>query len=214
MAQPLSRVERRKQETRRDILDAAFECFAERGYHGTSITHIAKRVGIAQGTFYLYFQSKRDIIDQVIDDLVERLTIALAAQPPDSPTTLGDYRRQADHIGESLTGVFTADPRATRLLLLQAAAVDDEMAERVLTFYDLAAAIQATYLQHGVDAGYFRADLDVESAARAVNGMLFAAVMYQLRDPSPQAMESLARTIRELIVRGLGAGIDMPSTNP
>ncbi|WP_327141335.1 TetR/AcrR family transcriptional regulator [Nocardia sp. NBC_01327] len=203
MVQPLSRVERRKQDTRRDILDAAFECFAERGYHPTSITHIAKRVGIAQGTFYLYFQSKRDIIEQVIDDLVERLTSTLAALPPDAPGTLGDYRQQADHIAESLTGVFADDPRAARLLLLQAAAVDDEMAERVLTIYDLAAGIQATYLQHGVDAGYFRADLDVESAARAVNGMLFAAVMYQLRNPSPQAFESLTRTIRDIIIHGL-----------
>ncbi|UGT38748.1 TetR/AcrR family transcriptional regulator [Nocardia yamanashiensis] len=207
MAQPLSRVERRKQETRRDILDAAFECFAERGYHATSIAHIVKKVGVAQGTFYLYFQSKRDIIDQVLDDLVARMTEALASTPPETPADLDDYRRQAERITDNLTRVFTEDPRATRLLLLQAAAVDDEMAERVLALHELAASWQAGYLRHGVEAGYFRADLDVESAARAVNGMIFAAAMYQLRSPAQADLDRLSRTIREMIYHGLAGEI-------
>ncbi|MFD5177549.1 TetR/AcrR family transcriptional regulator [Nocardia sp. NPDC058379] len=206
MAETLSRMQRRKLETRRDILDAAYECFAERGYHGTSIAHIVKKVGIAQGTFYLYFQTKRDIIDKVLDDLVDRLTVALAAIPPEGSATLADYRAQAEQLTDTLTRVLTEDPRATRLLLLQAAAVDDEMADRILSLHELAAAWQAGYLQHGVDAGYFRADLDVESAARAVNGMIFAAAMYQLRDPGAADIDRLTRTIRDIIYRALAAG--------
>ncbi|MEU1207996.1 TetR/AcrR family transcriptional regulator [Nocardia sp. NPDC005825] len=213
MAQPLSRVERRKQETRREILDTALACFGERGYHATGISDIAKRVGIAQGTFYLYFQSKHDIAEQVLDDLLERLTTALAETPPEAPANLADYRAQADRIAESLTRVFSDDPRAARFLLLQAAAIDDDMAERVLGFHDTAAGLQSVYLQHGVDAGYFRADLDVESAARAVNGMLFAAVQYQLRDPGPQAFDRLTRAVREIIYRGL-AGETPPEATP
>ncbi|MFF2087050.1 TetR/AcrR family transcriptional regulator [Nocardia sp. NPDC058176] len=203
MAQPLSRVERRKQETRREILDTALACFGERGYHATGISDIAKRVGIAQGTFYLYFQSKHDIAEQVLDDLMARLSAALTELPPEAPATLSDYRAQAGRITDTLTRVFSDDPRAARFLLLQAAAIDDEMAERVLGFYDSAAALQSSYLQHGVDAGYFRADLDVEAAARAVNGMLLAAAMYQLRDPAPDAFERLTRTVREIIYHGL-----------
>ncbi|MEV6280773.1 TetR/AcrR family transcriptional regulator [Nocardia sp. NPDC051832] len=205
MAQPLSRMERRKQETRREILDAAFDCFAERGYHATSISHIVTKVGVAQGTFYQYFQSKRDILDQVLDDLIARLTDALAAIPPQEPASLGDYRRQAERITDTLTEVFTADLRAIRLLLLQAAAVDEEMARRVLSFHTLATALQAAYLQHGVDAGYFRPDLDVDSAARAVNGMLFAAATYRLTDPSPDDYDRLTATIREIVYRSLAA---------
>ncbi|MGV9408590.1 TetR/AcrR family transcriptional regulator [Nocardia sp. NPDC003693] len=203
MAQPLTRMERRKLETRRDILDAAFECFAERGYHATSISHIVKKVGVAQGTFYQYFESKRDIIDQVIDEMMGRLAAALAAVPPDASTTMSDYRRQTELITDALTAAFTADVRAVRLLMLQAAAVDDEMAARVLSFYDLAAALNAAYLQHGVDAGYFRSDIDVDCAARAINGMLFAAATYRLTDPPEATFDRLTATIRDFTYRCL-----------
>ncbi len=77
------------------------------------------------------------------------------------------------------------------------------MFERVLTFYDMAAAIQAAYLHHGVTTGYFRPDLDVEAAARAANGMILAAVMYRLRDPSPEVFDRLTETVREIIYFGL-----------
>jgi AcrR family transcriptional regulator len=203
MAEPRSLVERRKEETRREILDAALACFSEVGYHETAISDIAGRVGIAQGTFYRYFQSKRDIVDEVLDDLLTRIATALAAIPPEEPSTLDEYRKQADAITDALMGVFSNDLRAARFLLMHAAAVDDEMFERVLTFYDMAASIQSGYLRHGVTAGYFRPDLDVDAAARAVNGMILAAVMYRLRDPSPEVFDRLTQTSREIIYFGL-----------
>jgi AcrR family transcriptional regulator len=203
MEQQLTRAERRKEETRREILAAALECFAERGYHPTGIGDIAARVGIAHGTFYLYFENKRAIVEAVLADLIERIALALVNVPPEAPQTLADYQAQAAQITESLTGVLTDDPRAARFLLLQAAAVDEAMAEQVLDFYDTAAAIQSTYLQHGVDAGYFHADLDVNSAARAVNGMLFAAAMYQLRNRPAEEFTRLGETVRDIIYFGL-----------
>ena len=72
-AEPVSRAERKKQELRREIIDAAFDCFAERGYHATGIADVATRLGIGHGTFYRYFQNKRDIVDHVVDELVARI---------------------------------------------------------------------------------------------------------------------------------------------
>src|SRR5581483_1391867 len=51
----MSLAERRKAELRREIIDAAFTCFAENGYHATGIADIAARLGIGHGTFYRYF---------------------------------------------------------------------------------------------------------------------------------------------------------------
>ncbi|EFV12061.1 TetR/AcrR family transcriptional regulator [Segniliparus rugosus] len=203
MSKPLSRTERRKQETRQEIFDAALACFAERGYHATGIADIAKRVGIAQGTFYLYFDSKRDLVNEIFDDFTGRFTTALADLPPETPTNLAEYQNQADQISRALMGVLRDAPQAARFWLLQAAAVDDEMAERVLRFYDTSDLVQRAYLQHGVDLGYFRPDLDVEHAARAINGMLLAAAYYNLRDPSAEAFDRLAETVRQIGYFGL-----------
>lgn len=66
--------------------------------------------------------------------------------------TLSDCRARAGRITDSLIRMFSDDSRAVRFLLLHAAAIDHEMAERVLGFYGTAAMLQSAYLQHGVDA--------------------------------------------------------------
>lgn len=48
---------------RESILDAALQCFVERGFHGTAIPQIAKQAGIAAGTIYHYFDSKEALVN-------------------------------------------------------------------------------------------------------------------------------------------------------
>src|SRR5580698_6940855 len=49
------------------ILDAAVEVIAERGYFKSPVSAIAKRAGVADGTVYLYFKSKDDVLRTAID---------------------------------------------------------------------------------------------------------------------------------------------------
>ncbi len=44
------------------ILDAAVKIFAENGYHGSQVSKIAREAGVADGTIYLYFKNKEDIL--------------------------------------------------------------------------------------------------------------------------------------------------------
>ncbi|RAS77088.1 TetR family transcriptional regulator [Priestia endophytica] len=52
------------------ILQASIEVISEKGLHKASISEIAKKAGIAQGTFYLYFKSKHDLIPAIADYLL------------------------------------------------------------------------------------------------------------------------------------------------
>ncbi len=52
---------------RKELIDAAEELFREKGCEETSVSDIVKKVGVAQGTFYYYFESKDDILDAVLD---------------------------------------------------------------------------------------------------------------------------------------------------
>lgn len=204
---PLTRAERRKQELRRDIIEAAFECFADKGYHATGIADIAVRLGIGHGTFYRYFENKRDIVDHVIDDLIERLLGILAAEnAPDAVSTLEGYRAQTERIGHLLAQVLQEDPRVPRLLLLEAAGIDKAMAARVLGFLELSTELTASYLSHGVKLGYLREDLDVENTARAILGMILGSVVAGLQNPQVDQ-----RTLSEAIRRVMYDGIAAPS---
>jgi AcrR family transcriptional regulator len=69
---------------REEILDAAAELFAERGYSDADTQHLADRVGVGKGTLYRYFPSKRDLFlasaDRVMRRLRQRLDDALAGR--------------------------------------------------------------------------------------------------------------------------------------
>ncbi len=54
------------------ILDAAVEVIAERGYFSSPVSAIAKRAGVADGTIYLYFKSKDDVLRTAIDAMFNK----------------------------------------------------------------------------------------------------------------------------------------------
>lgn len=56
------------------IFEAALHLFAEEGIHSTSISKIAKRAGISKGLIYNYFESKEDLVKQLMFDLMDSAT--------------------------------------------------------------------------------------------------------------------------------------------
>ncbi|TQM31772.1 TetR family transcriptional regulator [Nocardia bhagyanarayanae] len=199
-----SALQRRKAELRQEIIDTAFVCFAEKGYHATGIADIANELGIGHGTFYRYFANKRDIIDHVIDDLSARIVDALGTQnAPDAAGSLDEYRAQLERIGTALSHILIEERRIPQLLLFHATGIDDELTARLYGLLDTADALTAGYLEHGVEMGYLRADLDTANTARAVTGMLLAAVIHGMRDPDEAAIQGLNQAIRRLLIDGV-----------
>src|SRR3954469_19056225 len=177
----------RVEAVRASIVEAAFAEFAERGYHQTGIADIARRLNIGHGTFYRYFENKRDILEHVVDEVVARLLDMLGTEnAPDAATTLEEYRAQALRIGVGFGALLDADPRVSRLLLFEATSIDAELTERLLGLYDLAARTFAAYLDNGVARGFLRPDLDTAATGDAVAGMALAATIRGLREPLTQ----------------------------
>lgn len=75
----LTPVTARGEATRRKILDAAEEVFGELGYYEASISEITRRAGVAQGTYYIYFHSKREIFAELVEDIGKRLRADMRA---------------------------------------------------------------------------------------------------------------------------------------
>jgi len=55
----------------KELIAAAEELFREKGCEETSVSDIVRKVGVAQGTFYYYFESKDDILDAVLDHYLQ-----------------------------------------------------------------------------------------------------------------------------------------------
>lgn len=72
-----SRQQRRTKKTRQKLLMAAREVFAEKGLDLTRIDEITERADVGKGTFYYYFQSKEELINELIHGMLDELTAAI-----------------------------------------------------------------------------------------------------------------------------------------
>src|SRR5437773_8705999 len=62
---------------RERILEAAIKVFAAEGFYNAKVSQIAQAAGVADGTIYLYFKSKDDLLIQLFEDRMERVNATL-----------------------------------------------------------------------------------------------------------------------------------------
>ncbi|MGA7271887.1 MAG: TetR/AcrR family transcriptional regulator [Acidimicrobiia bacterium] len=101
--------------TRRALLEAAEQVFAEHGWEQASIVKITERAGVSQGTFYRYFVSKQAIFDELVDDLNRRVRRAMA-----EGAARGQTRTEAERHGFEGFFRFTSDHPALYRVIRQA----------------------------------------------------------------------------------------------
>ena len=111
--------------TRRRLLEAAESVFAELGYHAASIVKITEAAGVGQGTFYLYFASKREIFDELVLDLNHRVRQAMT-----EAASRGGSRAERELLGFTAFFRFTAEHPALYRIIRQAEFVSPEMLHR------------------------------------------------------------------------------------
>ena len=135
--------------------------------HATGIADIA-RLGIGRGTFYRYFDNKRDIVEHVVDDLIGHHQALGAENAPNAVSARG-LPCSADRADRHRpVADLQRRPRMAQLLV-SAVGIDDAMRERMPGLFEATTPITGS-TSHGVRLGYLRADLDVEATAFAING--------------------------------------------
>ncbi|MFP4475505.1 MAG: TetR/AcrR family transcriptional regulator [Desulfatibacillaceae bacterium] len=161
---------------RAEILAAAMDVFAEKGYHATKISDIAKKLNMGHGTFYRYFKNKLDIFSSVVDEIIVGLTRVVELERPDQSNDLQSYRDQLGRIGQAMFRVFTEDPRMAQIVYYEALGVDPEVNARIERAMHLFDRFTEQYLVNGVAKGFLRPDLDTETLAKGINAMIFAGI--------------------------------------
>lgn len=101
--------------TRFNLLEAAERVFESLGYHEASIVKITERAGVGLGTFYLYFGGKKEIFDEVVEDLNRRVRHAMTEAASAEST-----RIEAERAGFRAFFRFTAQHPALYRIIRQA----------------------------------------------------------------------------------------------
>ena len=108
--------------TRQKLLGAAEQVFAELGYHDASIVKITEAAGVGQGTFYLYFSSKKQIFDELVRDLNRRVRHAMKGA-----SSQGATRLETELLGFGAYFRFTTEHPGLYGIIRQAEFVSPEM---------------------------------------------------------------------------------------
>ena len=148
--------------TRARLLEAAERVFAELGYHDASIVKITEAAGVAQGTFYLYFASKKEVFDELVKDLNRRVRRAMR-----EGSTQGRSRVEAELLGFKAYFAFTAEHPALYRIIRQAEFVSPEM---LRYHYDRLSTGYVAALKAAMKSGEI-GPLDPEVTAWALMGM-------------------------------------------
>ena len=136
-----------REERKKIVLRCAKAVFSQKGYHQTSVSDIIQRAGIARGTFYLYFQSKRDVFDNILDELVKDLGEIIKRIDLDSSSSPLEQLRS---ILRSVIMLALEDSDMTQILLSRAVGLDSEFDSKLREFYEEVLGRIESALQHGI----------------------------------------------------------------
>ncbi len=122
----------KKQNRKEQLLRIASIVFAEKGYHATSIDDIKKCAGVARGTVYNYFDSKRDIFDMLIRDYTQSILSHISIFDTSSSLSLIEqFNKNVSGIVE----IISRNKELTRIISSEAVGLDSEFDHQLILFY-------------------------------------------------------------------------------
>jgi AcrR family transcriptional regulator len=209
----VKRESRKKQITvkrQEQIIKAALTVFSQKGYAAATIPEIARLAGVAAGTIYIYYASKRELFVSVIKSMV--ITVPLLGllenmQKADFATALKDVLKDRLNLAEgdriarisTLMSDIQRDPELKALLA-------DRLLRPIMDMME-------GYYRAGIDEGRLR-PYDPEVIVRAIGGMIIGTVMLKSLEGERGPLSQLPRDktsedMVELVLHGLladGAG--------
>lgn len=195
----------RGEATRRKILDTAEEVFGEMGYYETSISEITRRAGVAQGTYYIYFHSKREIFAELVEDIGKRLRAEMRAAIADA-----SHRVEIERRGFQAFFRFVARHRRIYSIVQEAERV---VPEAFYTYYRKISQGYVRGLQEAMGDGSIRR-LDPEAIAYTLMGIgHFVAMRWLIwpqearsdQDALGELPEGVFEAVMDFITHGLTA---------
>ena len=185
---------------RRQILEGAIAVFARKGYFTARVSDIASAAGVADGTIYLYFKNKEDIIVSLFADVVERHLarareeIAGASTPREKLLAIARHHLAALSERRDVAILFQTELRQSNLMSRLSS-------KELRSYFDLLSGI----VEEGQTDGLFNPQLPRSLVVQAFFGALDELVTSWILSPTHYNLVDLAEPVTSLFLGGLEA---------
>jgi TetR/AcrR family fatty acid metabolism transcriptional regulator len=189
-----------KLDKRKRILDAAVKVFAAKGFFNAKVAEIARLASVADGTIYLYFKNKDDLLISLFEEVMRTVIVKFrAALTAEAHAGARLARLVRLHLAEfeqnpDLAAVFQVELRQSGRFMREYAKVD------LISYLDLIGEI----IEEGQRDGFFRRDFPAGVARHVLFGALDEVVSTWVLGGRQSPLENLAEPLVDLFVRGLG----------
>jgi TetR/AcrR family fatty acid metabolism transcriptional regulator len=183
------------------IIRAAIRVFAHNGYFNSKVADIAREAGVADGTVYLYFKSKEEILHSIFDRSVDE-AVADARKQLDAISDPREKLRQIarlhlERLGadRDLAVVFQVELRGSTKFMEEFSAAG---------FAEYLALIRSAF-EEGQRAGVFRADLNAKIVAKILFGALDEMATNWILSPRRYKLAPMADQVLDIFLNGVSA---------
>ena len=201
---------RRSDDKRQRILQAAVKVFAKKGYHGAKVSEIARRADVADGTIYLYFRNKEDILVSLFDEVMlehlehARQELQAVSGAPARLLAIAEHHLRAMGANRDLAVVFQVELRqSTRFM--------ERFTASWLQDYF---ALLGEVIEEGQREGSLRSDLPRKVATKAFFGALDEMVTSWIIGGKNYDLVELAHPVVGLFLNGAASGKKLKETRP
>ena len=186
---------------REAILRAAIRVFAHNGYFNSKVADIAREAGVADGTVYLYFKSKEEILHSIFDRKMEE-AIATGREQMQKISDPREKLRSIAHVhlerlgaDRDLAVVFQVELRGSTKFMEEFSAAG---------FAEYLNMIRST-IEEGQRAGVFRADLNAKVVAKILFGALDEMATNWILSKRRYKLGPMADQVLDIFLNGVTA---------
>jgi TetR/AcrR family fatty acid metabolism transcriptional regulator len=192
-------VAKRTGEKHQVILEAAVKTFARAGYHRTRVADIAREAGVADGTVYIYFKSKEDILVSLFQDLMLRFVKDLYSE-------LVHCRDAREKLSTIITYHLTTlanrpdQAKVTQIELRQIdQAINQGISKPLMSYFKLIEEV----IDEGKEQNLYRQNLNTRTARKVVFGAIDEVVTCWVMSNKPYDLSALSEPVYDMLVMGL-----------
>ena len=206
-----------KEKRKDQIMECAKKLFAIHGYYNTQISDIIREANIARGTFYRYFNHKKDLFVTLLENYYQqwKAGISLEAQELDLRTITPEaYFRH--RVRNSLL-FFADDPYLCKITLRMGLGLPSDMEGSIQRLETKITELIEKDIKLGINNNHIRPDIDVELTANLVVGSILRLSYFYFglgeEKSSSADVERITEKVAEMFFPGLFLKYQPPATN-